>query len=330
MSAATTIAPTRIELLRKIWARTSSSFAPEAANAREKAATLLARYGKTVADIPDLLAANAKTSGPAQEWAGFTFYDINNPDHMAAQAESNRKWRSERAGTEAPEREAVISRYGSVDAAIAPCEREVLLRESVLQWSTPCDPPHQRWTKRIGEWEGPYSDIPSHVREALSAAYPLPTTIEEAGAEYNYWQRRDHEMGLVLEDTSHTQLDLAADGRRKIVRDLLETGLRAQTIADVLVRQRHRMAHEYSMPEVEQAVLADLEHLTKIAETAPRQPVQTGQARTTASDRRAEVIRLLSNVDSAHLSDREIARLVGVSPQTVGNIRRKHETLNRA
>jgi DNA-binding Lrp family transcriptional regulator len=43
----------------------------------------------------------------------------------------------------------------------------------------------------------------------------------------------------------------------------------------------------------------------------------------TASDRREEVIRLLSNVDTTTLADREIARMVGVSPQTVGNIRRR-------
>jgi hypothetical protein len=56
--------PTGIELLRKIWARTSSPFAPEAAIAREKAAAFVAKYGMTVADIPNLPAPKAKTSGP--------------------------------------------------------------------------------------------------------------------------------------------------------------------------------------------------------------------------------------------------------------------------
>jgi hypothetical protein len=45
-------------------------------------------------------------------------------------------------------------------------------------------------------------------------------------------------MGLVLEDTSDTQLDLAAYGRREVVRDLLETGLRAGSLNDVLIRHR--------------------------------------------------------------------------------------------
>jgi hypothetical protein len=259
---------------------------------------------------------------------GFTFYDMDNPDHMAAWAESDRKRRAERARKEAPEREAVLSRYSSMDAAIAPCEREVLLRMSVRKWAVFHDAPNQRWTKSIdGCRELWIREMTPRVRLALSTAYPLPGTVQQAKAEYDYWECRDRELGLVLEDTSDTQLDLAARGRREIVRDLLETGLRARTLGEVLIRQRHLVASESVMVEVEQAVLADLEHLAAMAASTPDPAVHTGHAqagqRETATDRRAEVIRLLSNVDTAYLSDREIARRVGVSPQTVGNIRRR-------
>jgi hypothetical protein len=322
MSTTNTMRPTDVERLLKIWALTDSPNAGEAAAARGKAAALLARCGRTVADIPDLLSAKAKAA-PEPEPGGFTFYDINNPDHMAARAENDRKNRSARARKEAPEREAVISRYGSIDAAIALCAREVLVREAVNARRVPCDPPHQRWTKSLES--GRYSDLPPHLRKALSDAYPLPSTIAEAGAEYDYWEQRDHDLGLVLEDTTNTQLDLCADGRREIVRGLLETGLRARSLHDVLIRQRYVVNLEYSAPEIGRAVLEDLQHLAKLSGPARQQPVQSGHARTTATDRRAEVIRLLSNADTARLSDREIARLVGVSPQTVGNIRRKNE-----
>ena len=46
--------------------------------------------------------------------------------------------------------------------------------------------------------------------DALSSAYPLPATITEAAAEYAMWERRNRDLGLVLEDTSDTQLDLPA------------------------------------------------------------------------------------------------------------------------
>jgi DNA invertase Pin-like site-specific DNA recombinase len=80
--------------------------------------------------------------------------------------------------------------------------------------------------------------------------------------------------------------------------------------------------------EVEEGLIEDLEHFAALEKSAG---VHFGRAPgahdtvplRTATERRAEVKRLLSNVDTAHLSDREIARRVGVSPQTVGNIRRR-------
>jgi DNA-binding CsgD family transcriptional regulator len=330
-----------LDKLAKIWALTDSPNRGEAAAARNRAEALLKAHGKTIADVPEMLrqrqsATDRASAGGAPEPGqhGFTFYDMNNPEHMAAWAESDRTRRAERARKEAPEREAVISRYGSVDAAIDPCEREVLLRMSVRKWAIFHDAPNQRWTKSIdGSCELWIREMKPRVRLALSIAYPLPQTVQEAKTEYDYWECRDRELGLVLEDTRDTQLDLAARGRREIVLDLLETGLRARTLGEVLIRQRYIVARECSMPEVEQAILADLEHLAAMAERAPapapapEAAVQTGRVhngqRETATDRRAEVIRLLSNVDTAHLSDREIARQVGVSPQTVGNLRRR-------
>lgn len=54
---------------------------------------------------------------------------------------------------------------------------------------------------------------------------------------------------------------------------------------------------------------------------APHQAPSAGPA--TATARREEVLRLLSNPDTASLSDREIARRVGVSPTTVGTLRKR-------
>ena len=62
-------------------------------------------------------------------------------------------------------------------------------------------------------------------------------------------------------------------------------------------------------------MIADLEHLV------PRS-VPEGHS-VTATARSAEVLRLLSDMQTAALPDREIARRTGVSPQTVGNIRRR-------
>jgi hypothetical protein len=55
-----------------------------------------------------------------------------------------------------------------------------------------------------------------------------------------------------------------------MVLGLLETGLRAQSVAEVLIRQRHYIASGFSIPEIEQAVLADLEHLATLSHEGQR------------------------------------------------------------
>jgi hypothetical protein len=234
----------------------------------------------------------------------------------------------------------VIRRYGSEAAALAPCEREMLLREAVRQWSKMIDPPSERWTKSIDGWSGltALGELSARAREALSTAYALPATIEEAIAEDKYWQQRAGELGLIIhgrrDDSSN--LDMCAQARQSIVLELLETGIRAQSIKDVLARQRYMVESETLDGKINDAVLADLAHLHEMATEADRgiqDSVQNGQAqsgdRRTASDRRDEVTRLLCNVDTAKLPDREIARRVGVSPQTVGNIRRRLKPFER-
>ena len=53
--------------------------------------------------------------------------------------------------------------------------------------------------------------------------------------------------------------------RRHLVCQLLETGLRARTLAEVVMRQRYLVDLGENMPEIERAVLADLEALMEEA-----------------------------------------------------------------
>jgi DNA-binding NarL/FixJ family response regulator len=323
MNTATTIDPASIERLRKIWALTESPNAGEAAAARARAKVFAAKYGYANADIPGLLATKAKTSTAGNGSAGFTFHNMNDPDHVRAFQAADRKRRTERARKEAPERAEVLARYGGLDAVLAWTEREQLLRSAVAQWSEFERPPHDRWISSIdGHRRETFSDAPARVITALSLAYALPATIAAAAAEYAAWERRDRDIGLAIEDTTDSQLDLPAYIRRDIVRRLLATGLRASSVTEILIRQRYLVNSGYSDTAVEQAVLMDLEKLAAGVGDTPKPPVQSGQPRMTTSARRSEVIKLLSKVD---MSDREIARMVGVSPQTVGNLRRKHE-----
>ena len=323
-----------LPLLKKVWALASSPNPGEAMAARDRARVMVEREGKTLADIPELLGQKkASSTAPQPSPDGFSFYDTNNPDHMREWAAADRGRRAKRAARETPERAEVLARYGSLDAVLAWTDREQRLRASVAVWSVFEKPPQQGRTVSITGYQMDDSGKPpDKIIRALSRAYPLPATITEAAAEYADWEQRDRDLGLVLEDTSDQQLDLPACLRREIVRDLLETGLRATSIHEVLIRQRHLVASEMSEPEIDQAVLLDLEALVAASvhngQTGtkpvndPFGRVQTPQPKT-AGQRRAEVLRLLSNLDTCKLPDREIARRIGVSPQTVGNLRRK-------
>ena len=251
-----------LDRLAKVWRLTTSPNAGEAAAARERARVMVEREGKTLADVPALLRGTSHAP-PEPGPGGFAFYDMSNPAHMAAYAEQDRRRRTERARKEAPERAEVLARYGgTLEAVLAWTRQEQLLRDAVAQWSEPCPPPHERWTSTVdGCHRETFTDLPAHVVEALSAACPLPTSITEAAAECAMWERRERDLGLALEDTADSQLDLPAYMRRDIVRRLLETGLRATSLGEVLIRQQHLVDSQMTEPKVEKAVLADLEAL---------------------------------------------------------------------
>jgi hypothetical protein len=121
--------------LAKIWKLTTSPNAGEAAAARNRAKALVERHGHTLADIPGLLSAAQQARGPAPGLGGFTFYDMANPDHVAAYQAADAERRAKRSACEAPEREEVLARYGgTVDDVLAWTEKESILRAAVAKW----------------------------------------------------------------------------------------------------------------------------------------------------------------------------------------------------
>jgi hypothetical protein len=316
--------------LEKIWAMRGSAHAGERRNAEALAARLVHRFGYTVADVPALLRGekpaqpDTKQHQTSGQTSGFAANNMNDSARARARAEQEQK----RHRAQAPERAEVLRRYGGLEAVVAWTERERLLRAAVARWSKFHDWPLPGWTKSIDGYQHGIGKVSERVLRALSEAYPLPTTISAAAAEFAMWQRRQRDLMLVVEnDLLESYLDMPAALRRDIVAALLQTGLRATAVSELVLRYRHMLDADFQMPEVEQAILTDLEHLAALEETAG---VQNGRAAPasdrptrTARERSAEVRRLLSNMDTARLSDREIARRVGVSPQTVGNIRRR-------
>jgi hypothetical protein len=305
--------------LAKVLALADSANAGEAAVAVETARRMLAREGKRLVD----LVSGLETGRP------FPLAANEVPPAPPAPSETAPPPRSERT---VPDVDLVISRYGSREAALAPCSREKLLRAAVAKWAKPLEAPLERWTRSLDGWTA--ASLPRHmppdIRRAVETAYSMPTTIAGALAELEYWERRDRELAALsprsaeVEGTT-TNLDLPAHARAIVIRRLVEHGVRAQTAQDALARAEYWRARSGRGSWVEAALLEDLRHLARLENAAVEREENAGKPThfRTASERREEVNRLVTDPATASLSDREIARRVGVSPQTVGNLRRR-------
>lgn len=322
------------EKLRKIQALITSPEPGEAAAARDRAEAILAKYEIGPDDLSKLDGLTVESVKSANTTARNPFAGY---DEWAEKQEPGYKARvrAERAEEErerAAYRAAVISKYGSEEAAKSPVQFEQVVEDAVAHLKRREMKHYANGdfeTLTLDGWSHGDSPVPDSVLRAVEGATPLPTTIAGAKAEYDLWCERERELGAAWNsEFSDNYLSIACILRQDIVRDLMETGLRAQTLNDVIIRQRY-VIQDY-MADGFCAVLADLEHLAGMApaaapspEPAPVLPAQTGRPHKTAADRNHEVTVMLVNPSTGDLSDREIARRVGVSPQTVGNIRRR-------
>jgi transcriptional regulator with XRE-family HTH domain len=322
--------------LGKVWAKRGSSYEGEVRAAEHLAGQIVKPFGYTLADVPGLLKAAERAAAPppnSQGPGGFKFYDMGDPVQAAAAATAREEQERRKRRAEAPKRAAVIRRYGSLEKVRAWQPKEVLLRAAVQKWSTLAGgEPDGRTLSIDGVTVNSYmlaESVPKRVLSALSAAYPLPATITEALAEVEYWTTRHQDLKLVADFEGDQYLDLPCIIRWDIVERLLETDLRASSIAETLLRFRYLMNQDQpKFEEAEETVIKDLEHFAALERAATvhfghSSEAQYAASSRTARERRAEVKKLLSNLDTKNLSDREIARRVGVSPQTVGNIRRR-------
>jgi DNA-binding Lrp family transcriptional regulator len=136
---------------------------------------------------------------------------------------------------------------------------------------------------------------------------PLPRSLESAFTE---WRRLEPHR------------DPASESRRNLLERLILFRLPAATSEQMRYRMsvlRRRAAGALSVEESQELaeiVLQDLAGMDRRLET-------TDPARQSTAERRERVLAHLRHPEDSRLSDREIARRVGVSPQTVNNWRRR-------
>lgn len=225
-------------------------------------------------------------------------------------------------------REKLAERFGSEDSAekaiLIDTDQETALRRAV---------DHHLVRAKTTGWEmGSLSgwnggrDMPDIVRASVEGAFPMPTTVTGIWAEHQGWEEL-----LNNRDAFDPWYDPPVWNRARM--RVLETALDtmpAAALDDVEARLSWmRFTWEMSfMRDVHdelrwlETLRADVTRLARGgADRAHPSSVQSGHG--TARDRRAHVLSILDTPESASLSDREIARLAGVSPTTVGKMRRR-------
>lgn len=214
-------------------------------------------------------------------------------------------------------RRILAERYGSDDAAeeaiATETQREAALRRAVDQHVVRAKTTGWAMGSICG-WEGG-RDMPDFVRAAVEGAYAMPTKVAAIWTEYREWEELHADR-----DAFDPWYDSPVwDRAREHVLEIALDTIPAADLADVMARMDWlAFAHDRGF---HRDVRDDLRWLATLrADVLNLHAVQGGHS--TAKDRRAHAMSILDTAAGAALSDREIARRAGVSPTTVGKLRR--------
>jgi hypothetical protein len=300
----------------------STTYDGEREAARDRAEAIACAAGMTFDEAVDTISTLASSPPePAttvhNPFAGFADYmEKHEPGYKARAAEEAHQREEARLKEQAD----LIERYGSEDAVMAPCGKEALLEKACAHLA---EVDEDGYMSNLDGW-GPVSkneDLPDSVRQAVSKAYPLPTTVVGAWDEWQYWNRRWHERRTIEPDLEFHPLPVSA--RLAVLEELLFS-LPAKTLEDILTRldRFEELCNQgfYVENEDQDRFIKQFRNDVGFLSNG----VQSGrQAPFTNAKKRDAVLEYLKCPERSLLSDREIARIVGVSPQTVNNWRKR-------
>lgn len=314
--------------------------------ARARAEAIAERAGMTLNQaLSKMDSAPKPQTAPAtpSDWRD-VFRDMDDwmeekhPGYKAKQAEK----KSAREERRADRRRLLLERFGSVSAVFALTEIERALfvaaapfakRRINTDW---CGTQKFAFTYQLGgsgELDFLNKADPAAIA-AIREGWPMPQTLPGLLAEAVMWDTLHDDRSTFVEGEYRHHLEVFAR------MELLERDLHhrpAQSWDDVEARfawEKHKFERQWIDPteEKEDGLVMTLRRDFEMLRRRYGVPAQTGQAegmamnttpfsRRTNADKQRDVISLLK--ESPHLSAREIARRVGVSPQTVSNLRKK-------
>jgi hypothetical protein len=181
------------------------------------------------------------------------------------------------------------------------------------------------WICGYAGWRSGRDPTPA-LLDALEAAYPFPDTIAAVWGEHCSWQKLRNDRAAAMagyEFPAHVAARIAAlEFVMDNIPDPTAEGLRARFawLSHLSKSDAYRTCAEDS--QLAQRLAVDFEGFAKAVQPARHlESSPAATSRQTQADRRAAVLSILGTAPD--LSDREIGRRVGVSPQTVSNWRKK-------
>lgn len=325
-----------IEKLRKVHGLiTGGATEGERVAARSRAESIAKAAGLSLEAALSKLDAQAHAR-PPNIFEGFDdWMEAKQPGYKAREAAK----RAERNARDARRRAEVLTVYGSEAALFAHTEREATLDAAIAHlatwdhWIDNAGTVH-RFAKTLdgqGDEFWRMENITPAIRAAVVGAYPWPETLAGALAEVKDWDRLRLDRALFCgvgggEWNHYCDVEC----RVTLLENDLEAGRPASSWDDVQARfdwKRYQEERGWIDPTPRNDPFLDRLEADFAFLRANVDTVQSGQAgtqprvRRTTADKRADVLSMLD----AHpeLSDREIARRTGVSPQTVNTWRRK-------
>ncbi|MEP9368683.1 winged helix-turn-helix domain-containing protein [Xanthobacter sp. VNH20] len=306
--------------------------------AKSRAEALAKKAGMTLPEALSKLDDAEATRSMADAFNDF----FNSPDMRRHRAEAEAK--------RSANRERLLKIFGSEEAIFAETERERRLRVTLEPLANYCKYDGAvgldgKWTETKETYINGYAGWicgrpPAALRHALNEAYPLPVTVTAAWAEYQEWENL---MDARYAFEPDGDIPIWVRARQAALSSILDTyseptrdGLRSRFewmhfhIKQEIHRDNRkesdtitalRLDFEMFMADIENARAADGANAAPTGATST--PVHF--ERRTNANKRADVLSMLDA--SPHLSDRAIARRVGVSPQTVNTWRRKIRTV---
>lgn len=202
----------------------------------------------------------------------------------------------------------LLRQYGSADAVFAPTKIEDALRVALEPLS---DPENHLWG-----YQG-YSGgkLTPAMWEAVRSAVRVPETMQEAWAAYRAWETlQDDRCAFFPDYTPHQWAEVWHDALTFLLDNLRTPSAEGIKARLAWMREVANLGYARDMERDVELIDAMEDDFSVFAAS-----VQTGHRNRT--DKASQVKDMLRT--SPALSDREIARRLSVSPQTVGNWRRR-------